>query len=104
MIVILSQANKLLDILLLLGTGPFTDSTNEAAVRVDTLLGDNMTEELGLFLHEGAFAQLRIETMLAEEGQDTADVGQVLRLGPGVDQNIVQVDDNPLVEDGIEDS
>jgi hypothetical protein len=45
-----------------------------------TILGDNMTEKLSLFLYKGALAQLHIETMLAEEGKDTADMPKVLGL------------------------
>jgi len=44
-VVILSQADELLDIFLLLGTGPFTDSTNEAAVRVDTAIAKDKDKE-----------------------------------------------------------
>jgi hypothetical protein len=54
-------------------------------------------------LHEGALAQLHIKTVLAEERQDTADVTKMLGLGLGVNENVVQVNDYPLVEDRIKD-
>ena len=61
-----------------------------------------MTEKLSLFLHKGALAQLHIETVLAEKGKNTANMAEVLGLGLGVYENIVKIDDHPLVEDGIE--
>jgi hypothetical protein len=40
--------------------------------------------------------------VLAEEGKDTANMTEMLGFGLGVDENIIKIDDHPLVKDGIE--
>ena len=97
----LCQADKLLDISLFLGTGPFADGTDKATAGMDTLFGDDMAKELGLFLHEGTLGQLGVEVVLAEKGEDRPKVLEVFGFRTGVDQEVVEVDYNPSVEIGI---
>jgi hypothetical protein len=52
-------------------------------------------------LHEGALAEFGIETMLAKEGQDRTKVSEMLGFGAGVDEYIIEIDDNPAVKDRI---
>jgi hypothetical protein len=77
---------------------------DETSICMNAILENDMTEELGLFLHERAFAQFRIETVLAEEYEDRADVFQVFSLGTRVNKNVVKVYDNLLVKDRIKHS
>jgi hypothetical protein len=97
----LYKTNKLLDVFLFLRARPFTDSMDEASICMNAILGNDMTEELGLFLHERAFAQFRIETVLAEECKDRADVFHVFSLGTRINKDVIKVYDNPLVEDRV---
>ena len=97
LLVKLGEADKLLHILLLRWAGPFLDSLDETGIGMDAILGNNMAEELSLFLHKRALAQFSIEAVLAEEGEDTANVGEMVSLGLGVNKDVVKVDNNPLV-------
>jgi hypothetical protein len=40
--------------------------------------------------------------MLTEKGKDTTNMAEMLGLGLGIDENVVKIDDNPFVEDGVE--
>jgi len=81
----LRKPQKLLDLLCALGGGPFSGGFGEPIRCFDSILGDRVTQKFSLVLHEGALAQFRVQTILAEEGQDASEMLQVLSLGLGVD-------------------
>jgi hypothetical protein len=48
-------------------------------------------------LHERTLGQLGEETVLAEECEDRTNVLEVLGFRAGVDEDVIEVDDNPTV-------
>lgn len=56
----------------------------------DTLLGDNMPQVFDLWLEEGAFLQLGLQTFLLKASQHQFQSLQVLWDGGGVHNNVVK--------------
>ena len=86
------------------GQGPGGDGGDFAGVGGDTGGGDDVAEEAGRSLGEGALGDLDLEVSRVEGREDKVEVLEVLILGLGVDQNIVEVHDDKLVEEGLEDA
>ena len=84
--------------------GPIRNGSSFLGVDRDALGRDIVAEEAGGVLGEGTLGEFDFEIGSGESLEDLFYVHKVILLGLGINQYIIQENDNGLVEEGLKDS
>ena len=87
-----------MDIVCRLWTLPFEDHFNFGRIHVNTLRGDYEPEERDFCSMELAFLRLDVEAGFLESFEDETDMSLVFFEGIGIDQEIIEVDNEEFIE------
>jgi hypothetical protein len=101
--VVIANAKEGLQFFQCLGDGPGLDGLDLLGVGGDALVGDDVAEIGHGGFEELALGDLAVEFVLPQEGEDLSDVFAVVLVVLAKDEDVVDVHDDRLIEEGAED-
>ncbi len=95
----MSKSQESLKLLYRLGNRPLCDGCHLPLVHLNSLLANDVAEELHSGAMEFALLQLEVQMVLAEPLKDLLNVVAMVGQVPGVDEYIIDVDNHEVVEE-----
>ncbi len=95
----ISKSQESLKLLYRLGNWPLRDGSHLPLVHLNSLLANDVAEELHCGPMELALLQTEVQMVLAEPLKDLLNVVAMVSQVPGVDENIIDVDNHEVVEE-----